>query len=65
MDKVFDEDTKYLMENLRNAQDDFENAINNYDFVEDPELIDYYIYKIKASQTRYQYLLKKVKEKGL
>lgn len=65
MDKVFDEDTKYLMENLRNAQSDFENAINNYDFAEDPELIDYYIYKIKASQARYQYLLKKVKEKGL
>ena len=65
MAKIFDEDTKYLIENLKNAQNDFETAINNYEFAEDPELIDYYIYKIKATQTRYQYLLKKVKERGL
>jgi len=40
-------------------------AIYNYEFTEDPELVDYYTYKIKATQPRYQYLLKKAKEKGL
>ncbi len=63
--KTYDEDTQNLLENLKNAQSDFETAIANYEFAKEPELIDYYIYKIKATQTRYQYLLKKVKERGL
>lgn len=63
--KPYDEDTKDLIDNLKNAQDDFETAITNYEFAEEPELIDYYTYKIKATQTRYQYLLKKAKERGL
>lgn len=61
----YDKDTKDLIDNLKNAQDDFETAITNYEFAEEPELIDYYTYKIKATQARYQYLLKKVKERGL
>lgn len=63
--KPYDEDTKDLINNLKNAQDDFETAVTNYEFAEEPELIDYYTYKIKATQTRYQYLLKKAKERGL
>ena len=63
--KETDTDTLDLIENLKNAQNDFKTAINNYEFAEDPELVDYYTYKIKAAQTRYQYLLKKAKEKGL
>ena len=63
--KPHDDDTQDLIKNLKNAQNDFETAISNYEFAEDPELIDYYTYKIKATQTRYQYLLKKAKERGL
>ena len=63
--KPYDEDTKDLLNNLKNAQSEFETAVANYEFAEEPELIDYYTYKIKATQTRYQYLLKKVKERGL
>ena len=61
------EDTKAreLIKNLKNAQIEFETAVNNYEFANDPELVDYYTYNIKATQTRYQYLLKKAKEKGL
>lgn len=58
-------DVLNLLENLKNAQNEFETAINNYEFAIEPELIDYYTYNIKATQTRYQYLLKKAKEKGL
>lgn len=60
-----DIEIKDLIQNLKNAQNEFETAINNYEFAEDPELVDYYTYKIKATQTRYQYLLKKAKEHGL
>ncbi len=63
--KPYDEDTQNLLENLKNAQNDFKTAVANYEFAEEPELIDYYTYKIKATQTRYQYLLKKAKERGL
>ena len=63
--KTTDEDIEDLIKNLKNAQSEFENANRNYEFADDPELVDYYTYKIKATQTRYQYLLKKAKEKGL
>lgn len=60
-----DLDTKELVKNLKIAQTEFETAVNNYEFADEPELVDYYTYNIKATQTKYQYLLKKVKEKGL
>ena len=63
--KPYDDDTQDLIKNLKNAQNDFETAVSNYEFADDPELVDYYTYKIKATQTRYQYLLKKAKERGL
>lgn len=63
--KSEDIETQELIKNLKLAQIEFETAINNYEFVNDPELIDYHTYNIKATQTKYQYLLKKVKEKGL
>jgi len=63
--KETDNDTLDLIKNLKNAQSEFETAITNYEFANDPELVDYYTYKIKATETRYQYLLKKAKEKGL
>lgn len=63
--KLYDNDTQDLLNHLKNAQNDFETAVSNYEFAEDPELVDYYTYKIKATQTRYQYLLKKAKERGL
>ena len=63
--KPEDTDTLDLIKNLKHAQNEFETAINNYEFANDPELVDYYTYNIKATQTRYQYLLKKAKGKGL
>ncbi len=63
--KPNDLELQELIKCLKNAQLEFETAVNNYEFANDPELIDYYTYNIKATQTRYQYLLKKAKEKGL
>ena len=39
-------------------------ANKNYEYAED-ELIDYYLYKIKAEKAKYNYLLKKAKQNGI
>jgi len=38
---------------------------SNFDYVSDELLIDYYTYRIKASEARYSYYLQLLKEKGL
>lgn len=58
------EDIEDLMENLRKARNDWITANINYEFAKEEELIDYYAYLIKASQIKYDYLIKKIKEKG-
>lgn len=40
------------------------NANKNFEFAE-AELIDYYTYQIKASQSKLDYLLRKVKKRGI
>ena len=46
------------------TREDLINANNNYEFA-DGDLIDYYLYQIKATQSKYNYLLKKAKQTGL
>ena len=43
------------------TREDLITANNNYEFA-DGDLIDYYLYQIKATQSKYNYLLKKAKE---
>ena len=43
---------------------DLNNCINNYEFAEG-ELIDYYLYQIKANQSKLNYLIKKSKANGI
>lgn len=43
------------------TREDLINANNNYEFA-DGDLIDYYLYQIKATQSKYNYLLKKAKQ---
>lgn len=40
------------------------NANKNYEFAEG-DLVDYYLYQIKAIQSKYNYLIKKAKKSGL
>ena len=46
------------------TREDLITANNNYEFA-DGELIDYYLYQIKATQSKYNYLLKKAKNSGI
>jgi len=54
-----------LIESINDAKKEWLSARNNFEQAVESEIIDYYIYKIKAYQIRYEYLLKKAKEKGI
>lgn len=54
-----------IVDILKKAQIDLDIAMNNYEFADEPALVDYYTYNIKAAQMKYEYLLKKAKEKGM
>ncbi len=51
-----------LTENIHDAYIEWQNAMANFETAEGKEMVDYYSYKIKASQIRYEYLLRKAKE---
>lgn len=57
-----DEYMKELTENIRDAYMEWQNALANYETAEGKEMVDYYAYRIKASEIRYEFLLRKAKE---
>ncbi|HHW31233.1 MAG TPA: YaaL family protein [Clostridiaceae bacterium] len=59
----FDRDN--LVESIRLARLEWLDASRNFEFAYDKEIIDYYTYQMKASETRYQYLLKLAREKSI
>jgi hypothetical protein len=50
-----------LAEDIRKAVEELENIRRYFDVVEEPELIDYAIYREKAAIMKLSYLLKKAK----
>lgn len=64
IDKSLDELNTILIKSIIETKKDLENARINYEYAEE-ELIDYYLYKIKASQSKLNYLIKKSKENNL
>lgn len=56
--------TEDIIHSIYQVKKELEIAHNNFEFAKDQEEIDYYIYKIKAAETKYRYLIKKAKEKN-
>ena len=57
-----EEDIKLeLLNGLKSVKNSLKSSYNNIKYAEG-DLVDYYIYKIKAEEARYAYLLKKIKE---
>lgn len=54
-----------LIESINDAKKEWLSARNNFEQAVESDIVDYYVYKIKAYQIRYEYLLKKAKEKGI
>ncbi len=53
-----------LVKSIIKTREDLSIANSNFEFAED-DLIDYYLYQIKATQSKYNYLLKKAKQAGI
>ena len=64
VDKSKEEMNKMLIQSIINTNNDILVAQKNYEYAED-ELIDYYLYEIKANQSKLNYLIKKSKKNGL
>ena len=53
-----------LIISIIKVKKELEEANKNFEFAEG-DLIDYYTYQIKANRAKFDYLLKKAKEKGI
>lgn len=50
-----------LMNNIDKVKKSLESDYNNLQFIEDENLVDYYTYRIKSEEAKYDYLLKEAK----
>lgn len=53
-----------LIRNIIKTREELKNNNKNFELAE-LDLVDYYIYEIKANQAKLDYLLKKAKAKGI
>ncbi|MGN1299417.1 MAG: DUF2508 family protein [Candidatus Scatovivens sp.] len=60
-EKTDDERREELLNSLKIVKNNLMSSYNNMAYAEG-ELVDYYIYKIKAEEAQYAYLIKKIKE---
>ena len=51
-----------LMDNIEKIKKSLERDYNNMQFIEDSSLVDYYTYKIKSDQAKYDFLIKEAKK---
>ena len=65
IDKSENEKDEEIIKNIIKAKRDLENARKNFEYVQNQDLVDYYIYQIKANQSKIDYLIKLAKAKGI
>ncbi len=53
-----------LIKSIIRTKQELQNSNRNFEFAEG-DLIDYYLYQIKANQSKLNYLIKKAKKNGL
>ncbi|TYQ14795.1 UNVERIFIED_CONTAM: uncharacterized protein DUF2508 [Acetivibrio alkalicellulosi] len=58
-------DEENLIECIKSARNDWIKASSEFEYAVDSDIVDYYTYKIKAYEVRYQYLIKLAKRKGI
>jgi hypothetical protein len=63
--EIESEEAAILLQSIKEARKDWMNATINFEYASENEVIDYYAYKIKAFEVKYQYLLRKAKEMGI
>ena len=53
-----------LIKNIINTRREIKNVDKNFEYAQD-DLVDYYIYEMKANQAKLNYLIKVAKMKGI
>ncbi|MEI3355926.1 MAG: DUF2508 family protein [Clostridia bacterium] len=53
-----------LIKNIINTREELKTYNNNFEYAKE-DLVDYYVYQIKANQAKLDYLIKLAKSKGL
>ena len=53
-----------LIKNIINTRRELKNADKNFEYAQD-DLVDYYIYQMKANQAKLNYLIKMAKMQGI
>ncbi|MGI6668223.1 MAG: DUF2508 family protein [Acetivibrionales bacterium] len=56
---------RQILKAVFEARDEWIEAGNNFEYVHEEMLVDYYVYKLKACESKYAYFVKLAKEKGL
>ena len=64
VDKTKEEMNRILIQSIIHTNHNIEIAQKNFEFAEG-EMIDYYLYEIKANQSKLNYLIKKSKKNGI
>lgn len=62
--KIEEYERKEILLSIIKTKIDLENSIKNYEFAEGG-LIDYYLYQIKANQSKLDYLIKEAKNREI
>ena len=63
--RVIELEKEYIIKEIKKAKTDVETAEKFFQFVNEPELVDVAIYNLEAKKSRYRYLIKIAKEKGI
>ena len=56
------EEHEALLDSLNRTRTQIHQAYSSFNSTSDPDLIESYVFEIKALQSRYSYLLRRVKE---
>ncbi len=56
---------KEILKALIDARNEWLDSVASFENVYEEDLVDYYTYKMKACEARYEYFIKKVKDMGL
>ena len=64
IEKTEKEKERELIISIIKSKNELEIAMKNFEYAEE-DLIDYYTYQIKATRAKFDYLVKKAKNKGI
>ena len=51
-----------LIDEITQVESSLSVIYNNMAYIEEPEMVDYYIFKLKAEQAKHDFLMKQIKE---